>query len=77
MRYAGGERRDDDLVVVVALQRARDRRERIVVADQAGDMASGRILEQRDRQLERDRRLLRVGVPIRARDEQREAARAL
>ena len=73
---ARGERRDDDLVVTIALQRSRDGREWVLGADESFDAAAGRLLEQRNGELERDGRLLGVGIPERPRHEQREPARA-
>ena len=59
------------------LQRCRDGQERILGADESLDAAPGRLLQQRDGELERDGRLLGVGIPERPRHEQREAAGTL
>ena len=56
------------------LQGRRDGQERILGAHESLDATSGRLLQQRDGKLERDGRLLGVGIPERPRDQQREVA---
>ena len=74
MRHACRKGRDDDLVVSSRFQCRGDGQQRILAADQPFDAAAGGVFEQRDRELERDRRFLGVGIPVRPRNEQREPA---
>src|SRR5919197_341112 len=72
VRDARRQCRDNHLVERLAGQRVLDGDERISVADDSLDVIIGSLVEQWQRQLERERRLLGVGVPVGPRDEQRE-----
>ena len=67
VRDASGKRRGDDVVEASARRGTGHGMERVVVADETLDAAAGRLLQQRDRQLQRYRRLLGVGIPERSR----------
>ena len=77
VRHARRQRRDDHLVERLALERLAHSDERVGVADEALDMVARRVLQERDGELQGERRLLRLGVPVGTRHEQHEAARLL
>jgi hypothetical protein len=69
-----GQCRDDDLVVLAALERLAHRLERVGGADDPFDMGARSFVEQRNRELERDGGLLGVRIPIRSRHQEGELA---
>jgi hypothetical protein len=74
VRDARRKCRDDDLVERAGLDRLLDRGERIAVADGPLDVPTRGLVEKRQGELERGRRLLGLRVPVGTRHQQREAA---
>src|SRR5918995_119972 len=74
VRDARRKRGDDDLVEPTALDRLLHRGERIAVPDGSLDVPTRALIEQRQGELERGRRLLGLRVPVGTRDQQGEAA---